>query len=358
MPENKPLDRVIFGTADQSVTARDVLDWAFATGELDPHWKRLLTGVEAERMAAEQELEVEQDTLNSEAEEFRYAHDLITAEETERWLEERSVTLRDFAAFHSRYHWRTLFGDKAKPQPTDFATASPELHEALVTDLIFSDQLDKIASRMSWRIAAGKSPEQVGIDEALLEPMRGEFYKRASADPGKSSNAVTELGRDDNWLTEQLRMEACYKGVADMLLTPQARERELSNLRLPLTRFDLETIELDSQDAAREAMFCVNEDGMSMEEVAKEGRYPYRRAHIVLEDIAEELQQRFLNVRDGALIEPIPRGEGVELCRVIEKAEPNPEDESVRKRIEARILNRHFGELTAKHIIWSLIRPE
>ena len=55
-------------------------------------------------------------------------------------------------------------------------------------------------------------------------------------------------------------------------------------MRLRLTRFEVERIELESHDAAKEALFCVREDGMSMEEVATEGRYPYRRAEFLLED--------------------------------------------------------------------------
>ncbi len=70
-------------------------------------------------------------------------------------------------------------------------------------------------------------------------------------------------------------------------------------LRLPLTRFETEMIELESRDAAREALFCVREDGMSMEEVATEGGYPYRHADFILEDLPVDAQQRFLSVSAG-----------------------------------------------------------
>jgi len=360
MPETKasPLDRVIFESAGRAYSVSEVLDWAFVRGELDPHWKKLLAGVAGERLAAEQELEFEQDDLNSAAETFRYAHDLITAEETERWLEERTVTLGDFASFHARNHWRTHFGDKTKGDATSYLGAPVELREAQVVDLIFSDDVDRIAAAMSWRIAAAASPLPTEIDSAMLETIRADFFKRAKIAPSENAQVAESLGRGVEWLNEQFAMEARYRTIAEQLLTPQARDRELNSIRLPLTRFDLETIELDSQDAAREAMFCVKEDGMSMEEVAQEGRYPYRRATISLEDIAEELQQRFLNVRPGTLIDPIPRGDGIELCRVVDKTEPDPKDDAVRHRIDRRILNRHFDELTAKQISWSLIRPE
>ena len=89
--------------------------------------------------------------------------------------------------------------------------------------------------------------------------------------------------------TGRLRYAACAR----------ARLRELVALRLPLTRFETEVIELESRDAAQEALFCVREDGMSMEEVAVEGHYPYRRVDFLLEDIPIDVQQNIPAFRRG-----------------------------------------------------------
>ena len=141
-------------------------------------------------------------------------------------------------------------------------------------------------------------------------------------------------------------MEAVYLRDSDALLTRDARAREISALRLPLTLFEVETIEFDSLDAAREALLCVRQDGMTMEEVAAEGRYPYRHMEILLEDVPEDLQQKFLSATPGAILEPITRGEAVHLCRILGKAEPDVDDPTVKTRAEDRILDRYFGELT------------
>src|SRR6266481_9418761 len=101
-----------------------------------------------------------------------------------------------------------------------------------------------------------------------------------------------------------LAIEAAYGAHCDVLLVPEARQRELMALRLHLTRFEIELIELESHDAAQEALCCVREDGMSMEEVATEGRYPYRRVDFVLEDLPVDAQHRFLSVSAGAVLEP------------------------------------------------------
>jgi hypothetical protein len=134
-----------------------------------------------------------------------------------------------------------------------------------------------------------------------------------------------------------------------------ARTREFRSLRLPFTRFVVEIMELESQDAAREAVLCVRNDGLPMSEVASEGRYPYRCVEVLLEDVPEDSQQKFISVRPGSLLDPIPQGDGFQLWRVLEKHDPNPEDPAVRERIDQRIIDRHFSELCAKHIRWRFV---
>ena len=144
-------------------------------------------------------------------------------------------------------------------------------------------------------------------------------------------------------------MEAVYAAHCDAVLLPAARQRELLTLQLRLTRFEVELIELESQDAAQEALFCVREDGMSLEEVATEGRYPYRVANFLLEDLPAEVQQKYLSVSQGDLLGPMPRSDGFALCRIIKKVEPRLEDPTVKLRVDQRLLDRYFSDLTTKY---------
>jgi hypothetical protein len=50
------------------------------------------------------------------------------------------------------------------------------------------------------------------------------------------------------------------------------------------------------------------------------------------------------------VLEPLPRGDGFELWRVIRKIEPQADDPAIRLRIEQRLLNRHFSELAKRHV--------
>jgi hypothetical protein len=109
---------------------------------------------------------------------------------------------------------------------------------------------------------------------------------------------------------------------------------------------------VESKDAAQEAALCVTEDGLSMEEVAKEGRYPFRRVEFMLQEIDGDLQQKFLNVSPGKVLEPMARGDGFQLCRMVRKIEPDSEDPALQHRIDQSILQRYFSRLVIDHIQW------
>jgi hypothetical protein len=344
--------RVVFTSETDSFNVRDLIDFASFRGELEPIWKEVLRLVAYEKKADELELELDDSAIDAAAEGFRYQHDLITAEETEQWLEQRGLTLSDFSDYFVRHYWRDVVAEEIEAEDVDYLSAPNDLRELLTVELILSGELDQIATRLSWRVAGSHAAGGSSLDPSLIANEEVSFYERAGIDEATLSDWLTRLGRDPEWFSKTVAREVIYRQKCEALLTRQAQEHEIAALRLPLTQFELETIELDSYDAAREALLCVRDDGMSMAEVAAGERYPYRRTEILLEDLPEDLQQKFLSVSSGDILEPISRGEGFHLCRVISKMEPNLDDAAVRNRAEKRILEHHFSDLTAKHIDW------
>jgi len=299
-------DLIVCACGNQEFTARDAIDAALFRGELDSKWKEFLRFVESEKRADELDLDLDDDAIATAAEAFRYEHDLITAEETEAFLANRGLTLDDFTDYFTRHYCASAITEKVLSENIEYISASSELRQVFTAEAVLSGELDRMTTELMWRLAA-------------------------------------------RWFNEMVAMEAMYRRRCDALLVPQARQRELVMLRLPLTRFETEVIELESHDAAQEALFCVREDGMSMEEVAIEGRYPYRRVDFLFEDIPNDAQQRFLSVSAGDVLEPVARGDGFELCRIIEKIEPKPDDPSIKVHIDQRLLSRHFSELASKY---------
>jgi hypothetical protein len=341
---------VVFVCGGDAYTVRDQIDSAFFRGELEVPWKELLRAISAESNAGD--LEIDDEALDAASQRFRYDHDLITAEETERWLEARGLTLGDFSDYFVRHYWANALRGKVEAEPVDYISAPEELRELLTAELLFSDELDRMAARLSWRVASNVTAENEELNPQWIAAERDCFFRRFGLEPDELSTWLDALGRNGEWFDGMLAMESRYRHRCEALLIAQAREREMNSLRLPLTRLDLEILEVDSHDAACEALFCVRDDGLSMEEVGEEERYPYRRVEVLLEDIPEETQQKFLSVSAGTVLEPIARGDGFEVCRVLGKTEPSLDDPAVRLRVERRILDRHFEELAANRIGW------
>ena len=341
-------DLVVCACGGKEYKARDAIDAALFRGQLQAAWKQFLCRVKAEKRAEELELELDDDAINEAAESFRYQHDLITAEETEQWLGARGLTLDDFSDYLARQYWRGAFDEDIEPEDVDFTSAPPELRELFTLELILSGELSRLTTQLMWRLAAlAAGPNE---DPEAIAAERQRFFDRNKISVAELSDWQNRIGRDGEWFDEMLATEAAYCQRCDALLDPQVRKKELAMLRIPLTRLEAEVIELESPDAAREALFCIREDGMSMEEVAAEGRYPYRRIALLQEDAPSELQQKFLSVAVGDVLEPLARGDGFELYRITKKLEPQLDDPSVQQRIDQRLVERHFSELTSKYV--------
>lgn len=327
MPVSKE-SRVVFSCGAREFTVRDVVDAAHFRGEIEPFWRESRRRCQAEARGLEDpNTNLEDAALEEAAIAFRYEHDLITAEETEAWLDARGLTLEDFSAYFARVEWDKIFGGRFTPENPAFEQASAEEREVLVIDLILSGKFDRLAAQLAWRVAASEA-----------DP------------PPQGYGAAGQQERE-----ELPAMEAAYRRRCEQRLTPEALQRELSTVRLPMTRFAVEVVELESRDAAKEAFMCVRDDGMSMQEVAREGRYPFRRMELVLEQVPDEMQQKFLSLTPGSLLEPTPREDGYVLTRLLEKKEPTLDEADVRRRVEQRILQRHFTDLSSGRIQWRIL---
>src|SRR5437868_9851445 len=222
MPVSQPItreNRVIFSSGEGGFTAQEIVDCAVIRGEIDPLWKNFLRVAECDRLANERELESDDSALDSAAIVFRYKHDLITAEETERWLEDRGVSLAEFSDYFARQYWGRSYSGTLDPPKSSYETASPEEKDLFLADLILSGSLDRMAERLSYRVAA--QADEASDNKASLEDERARFLAAAKIDEGELADWLAPLGRDQEWLDETLAAEAVYQRRVSQLLTEQ-----------------------------------------------------------------------------------------------------------------------------------------
>lgn len=340
----------VFAIANRSLTIEDVIAAACFRGDLEESWSRVLFLRECEARAADLG-DPDEAALQSASEQFRYERDLITAEETEDWLEARGLTTDDFTNHIVRQYWAGQVPGNAEPASADYLSAAEELRDLLRVELLLSGAFDQLAFNLGARLAAlHKSADDIAPD--LIEARRVLFLERLNLDADAVPAWLARMQRDEAWLEEMLAAEVSYHLQCADVLTPPRCERMLHALRLPLTRVELEIIEVECLDAANEAILCVREDGAAMSAVAAEGDYPHRYDDRLLEDFSPELQQRLLCAAPGDLLEPIQEGDAFHLIRLNRKIEPALDDSRICARVEREILTRHFTELSSRLVRW------
>jgi len=350
MAEIQPVSRdgrIVCTCDGKEYNVRDAIDASIFRNELMSVWKEFLCKIKAEENAQESDLEPDDSTVDEMADQFRYEHDLITAEETEHWLEQRGLTLEDFSDYIGRKCLSTKLGDTQAAQ-IDLVSAGDDLRDLFSIDLIFSGEVDRLAKQLMWRLAARAGGEK--IEQQAIAAEKEKFFERVRIQPAEAGDWLEKVGRDEEWLAEMCELQAAYSAACEKLLTPQTRQKQLALLRMPLTHFSVEAIQVESLNAAKEALLCMRQDEIPMKEVASEARYPYRRITFRHEDVPPDLQQKFWSVGPGDLLEPIPHADGFEIFRILSKTEPVLSEPAVQERIDQRLLEQHFGHLVHEHV--------
>jgi len=345
-------------TPRRSYTVSDLLHWADFSGELHPHWGEFLMAVACQRQAAARELKADNSLLQGMSEDFRYRYDITTTEETEKWLEHRRVDLNSFTDWLERRYWRGAVEEPPEPDYRPFATAEGELQALFVADAIFSDALNQLGQSFGRRLVAHCHPlSKAGPSPDDLEAVHRHFLESHQFEATDTVGWLEALGRDPLWLEEMIDLEAAYQAERRDYFTPTRKADALRNLRLPLTRFNLELIEFKDLDIAREAALCLRESGQSMAVIAEETGFPCQDVSLFADELPGNLQQSLLSAAAGEILEPEPIEQGYQVCRVASKEEPNLDDPAVNLQIEQRLLDAAFAERCHQHLRAALATP-
>ena len=342
-------DCAAFAFRDAVVSVGEVVRAAHFRNELQPSVFEVALGIACEEEAARWKLEGDEAAVEAMVDQFRYESDLISAEEAEAWLELRGMTPEEFQDFFNRRYWRETLRDKVIPDRVDPSRVVPELIGLLQVELLLSGSFGPLATGLGRRLVA-RAAAEAPVGEGRLKAERERFFERLGLEPGGLPAWLKAINRGQDWLEGMLEMEAAYRIRCEAILTPERLSRALAAARLPLTRLELERAEFDSADAAREAQLCVREDGLSLEDVAHDSRFPFERIDLLAEDLPEEQRQKLLCAGIGEIQEPAQEGGVFHLSRVLRKTEPTLDDAPVRERVERRILDTYFSETGAKDI--------
>ena len=102
----------IFKVKERIYTWKDVLSFAEFHGIFHDHWQVLKDGLVAMMLADQEEYCIPSSEMQDAANALRYDFNLITAQETEEWLQKYEISLDDLNEFLMRKLLKNHFGNR------------------------------------------------------------------------------------------------------------------------------------------------------------------------------------------------------------------------------------------------------
>lgn len=257
---------------------------------------------------------------------FRYAHNLISADETRLWLNRWQMSFEEL----SNYLRGTLLRQKWADRLEEIVAAHP-----------IGDQ-EVTAVLKHYAICAGK----LGEWALKLAGHAAIAAKSGSFDAGGQSQRPL-APRD---LVACIETE--FERERRQTITPKLIETKIADHRLDWVRFDCQCLWFADERIAREAVWCVTEDGLTLEEVAASAHAEIRGWNFYLDEIEAGMRPHFLAARQGDLLGPLKLQDGFPLFSIAVKQMPAAEDAQICARAEQAILRGWMEQAINERVTW------
>lgn len=259
---------------------------------------------------------------------FRYAHNLISADETQIWLNRWEVSLEDLMSYLRGQLLIERWPGKLEEILGAHAVSDAEISQAIKSYAICADKLGEWAFRLAGHAAiAAKS---------------GPF--------GAGDQGQRQAPRD---LIACIETE--FERERQQTVTPKQIETKIADHRLDWIRFDCRCLWFAEERIAREAVWCVTEDGLTLDEVAADARAEMRQWDFYLDEMEDSARPHFLAARQGDLLGPMKLQQGFPLFSIAAKKMPVADDPQIRERAERAILKSWTDQAIYEQVSWMLL---
>jgi hypothetical protein len=253
---------------------------------------------------------------------FRYAHNLISAEEAQAWLNRWGMTVDSWASYFRGQlllkRWAGRLGEIVSANPI----IDEEVAEVIRRHAVCAGKLGHWAVRLAGRAAMAANS--------------------GSLDAGGPSPAGVIA-----------RIEAEFERERQQSITPKLIETKIAAHRLDWMRFDCRYLWFAEESIAREAAWCVREDGLTLDEVATNARGQVRQWIFYADEIGASVRPYFLAARQGDLLGPMKIREGYPVFSLVKKCVPAPDDPQIRERAEESIIASLIKQAMNERVKWA-----
>jgi hypothetical protein len=356
-PYAPAMSRTVFEVRGRSYTLGHVFGAAAFGGWIGGFWNDLEYSMACAEYAGDEGFDVDAAVLQESADQFRYLRNLVTAEETERWLSDRDVDEDDLIAWLERRYWLERF-TRGQRRIGDSYTPSPSLMtDVLWPEVVFSGCLGSLAVPLARRVAIAAAVHDNGsaaLGDDSAAAAREAFFERAGCGPEGLAAWLAGNRCDETWFRELLSLEARYLGACADALSPGRCSAALESRRLDLLRVGFRVARFASERHAREAHLCIVDDGEPFAESVRRAGTCAEEQVLLLEDVPEPLRARLLSAAQGEVFVVAEPEQEPLIVQVIDKTPPSIADPQVRARLEPLLIRQYFDPLVETEVRWTV----
>lgn len=265
-------------------------------------------------------------TLRAAAAAFRYARQLLSADETQAWLTRQQVSVEEWLDYLRGEwlleHWpsqgRESLAQLAATQPVAAAQLARASQVAAQCSGAFDEWTRELAGR------------------AALAALSGLFEQRREA-----GTAALLAGIDAEFARQRVQ-----------LLTPPRLAAKIAEQRLDWLRYECRCLWFNEERSAREAVWCLTEDGLSLEAVAQIAGCAVQTPEFYLDESAAAWRPLLLAARPGEVLGPLADAAGFAVLVVDAKCAPSASDARLRARAEKMLLAQHLTQAIHERVVW------
>jgi hypothetical protein len=260
------------------------------------------------------------------------------------------ISTEDWMAYITRDVLRQMWADEIEELLDRYPPSPRQLEAAAIAEGISSGLFDVFDASFSERAATA------------FDACPDLFAAGHTASLTRTESATRLVRQHAHWLTTYpeaesvarmtriLDIDEAYRAASEQLVSAESLQHVIEAHRLQWVVVDLDTITFADEGAAREAILCMKEDGMSMQNVGALSRHPVTRDRRFLEDVPAEHRDHLLSVEPGSLIGPLPFDGRYQVAAVLARTTPTLDDDRVAQRARAILLEQEGRRAARDHV--------
>jgi hypothetical protein len=339
----------IFSLGERIFSWEDVVLTAYFIGGIAGLERRIKSALATENHLAAIGQALTDEEVEQSGNAWRYERDLISADDLERWLQTRAISLDEWSA----YIRRTASASRRRGRiPARVMPRSDEIDDVMYTEAMCSGTVTELTDWLAGRAAVSdrarskgwstRAPARATVRSAI-DRLPTSIRKRGLF--GTTAAECAERAGDI------VAMDITYRRFVKTL-AGDVLQREIDAHALEWTRFHAQALRFETEGPAREAVLLIRNDGLSIAKVATLARTAVVQRSHMLEDVADPLRDRLVAAQPGELLGPWPDDDGFSVMLVTDRVVPSADDREIRSRAREGIERRVVGAEIEKRIRW------